>query len=151
MIIFARASHLNRVAVVLFNRNMTGTPDQAGSLQMSAAEVNGDAAPPLRAGLPVSLGDCSSGLVLSFTTVKNSITVVSEATTAATAAMGVAAAALCLGAIGTCECSNPPSPRIGLVACNASDRTQRWKLDATTNEIDATSFAKVRPSHTCCT
>lgn len=31
---------------------------------------------------------------------------------------------LCLGAVGTCKCSNPPSPKLGLAKCNAADPTQ---------------------------
>jgi len=42
---------------------------------------------------------------------------------------------LCWGSIGMCSCSTPPSPKIGLVKCNASDPTQKWMLDANTGEI----------------
>eukprot|EP01051_Picozoa_sp_SAG22_P018019 SAG22_NODE_2922_length_2101_cov_1.501499_3_plen_239_part_00 len=141
-----------RVAVVFFNRNMTGYQAGGGAVQAAAAHGAGDGtAPPLlRAGLPVSMGDCSAGLALSFDTVANSIAVLPPKTTAPAAAAAAtaataAAAPLCLGSIGTCRCSNPPSPRVGLVACAASDKTQRWKLDTATGEIDATAFAKVRP------
>eukprot|EP00040_Diaphanoeca_grandis_P003123 m.23863 g.23863 ORF g.23863 m.23863 type:complete len:539 (+) comp14384_c0_seq1:136-1752(+) len=44
--------------------------------------------------------------------------------------------ALCMGQISTCECSNPPSPRIGLVECNADDLTQHWTYNATTKQIN---------------
>ena len=30
------------------------------------------------------------------------------------------------GQIGVCECANPPSPTLGLVACDAADETPGW-------------------------
>ena len=42
---------------------------------------------------------------------------------------------LCLGAVGTCKCSNPPSPRMGLVDCKSSDATQHWMLDPETTQL----------------
>ena len=42
---------------------------------------------------------------------------------------------LCMGVVGECRCANPASPRVGVLACNASDPTQRWSLDASTGQI----------------
>jgi hypothetical protein len=56
---------------------------------------------------------------------------------------------LCLGSIGTCECANPPSPRIGVVVCDAGDATQRWTFDAKTGQINSDARHDLNAGPTC--
>jgi len=42
---------------------------------------------------------------------------------------------LCVGTIGLCKCSHPPSPRLGIVPCSATDPTQSWVAPTAANNF----------------
>lgn len=56
---------------------------------------------------------------------------------------------LCLGSIGTCQCSNPRSPQMGIVPCNTSDNTQTWRYDASVNQFMNDASHTLNSGPTC--
>ena len=102
------------MAVVFFHRNTSsiGTKD----------DTDASIPPAIHAGLPISMTarDSAVPLELSGSAIK-----LKKNTD------------LCLGALpGLCQCSNPPSPRIGIVSCNISDHTQHWTFDPKTGQVN---------------
>lgn len=102
-------------AVVLFNRNATGGPGSG-----VAAKA------PVAPGTPLTSVPCGQAGAF--------------AVTAASSGQGGPMtlrgnASLCVGQIGIARCANPPSPRLGVLLCNAADKSQAWRWDATTGHI----------------
>ena len=120
-------------AVIFFYRNTTGTGAGAGA---GAGEHNtppGGAAArgPASAGMPVAAGTmlsmvaCNDG-GLAFDVPAAATSTLSRENTTTGAIVYRDDKMLCVGAVGVCKCSNPPSPRLGLVKCNAADPTQTF-------------------------
>eukprot|EP00039_Didymoeca_costata_P029529 m.25051 g.25051 ORF g.25051 m.25051 type:complete len:553 (+) comp7669_c0_seq3:40-1698(+) len=57
---------------------------------------------------------------------------------------------LCIGSIGTCNCSNPPSPQLGIVACDINDRTQTgWSYDTKSKQLNHDSGHDLNSGPVC--
>jgi hypothetical protein len=105
-----------KLALILFHRNSS-----AGDGRVVGETADARPAPTkLKPGATLSMGGCSHGVPVVLGGGRIQLK---------------AQPNLCMGVVGECRCANPASPRVGVMACNASDPTQRWSLDASTGQI----------------
>jgi hypothetical protein len=120
------------MAVILFHRNSSssaGGPASRSSAGTNEVNVEAWAVPAVQVGMPVSMTAHSAAVALDLTGNMMKLKGTSG---------------LCLGALpGLCKCSNPPSPEIGIVVCNASDSTQHWVFDPKTGQVTQRAVSRV--------
>lgn len=102
---------VNGTALIMFHRNTTSATSTTAT-SASTSTATSTAASTANCLLTID-SSCSTALSLSFDS-----------------GLLKAANGMCVGQVDMCSCAHPPSPRLGLIACDSSDSTQRWEFQS---------------------